>query len=94
MTKIAVTILDSSSLDKAWWHFLAAESERVGLTDREQWFLAKRLPYGSESRRTNKSQRFEQWLFAHGAEVRRRAGKFYLEFTDAGQATMFALKWS
>lgn len=92
--KVKPILLETAILDKTWWHWMETERDRVGLTDREAWFLAKRYPFGAESRRTNKAERFEQWLFTQGAGVRRVAGKCYLEFTDESQATMFALKWS
>lgn len=90
-------LLETAILDKTWWSWLETERERLGnLKIDEEWFLAKRLPFGTGafSRRSRKAERFEQWLFTQGAGVRKVAGKFYLEFTDEGQATLFALKWS
>ena len=95
--KIIVTQLSSDVLNRAWYSWLEQERERVGkLTATEQWALQNRVPYGANyfGRRSNKAQRFEQWLFAQGAEVRQHAGKNYLEFVDKSMATMFALRWS
>jgi hypothetical protein len=94
--KYKVTTLDHNVLNKAWYAYLERERDRLGkLTEHEIDGLRYNMPYGSYSftRRGNKAQRFEQWLFTHGAEVRKNAGKYQLEFADESQATMFALKW-
>jgi len=95
--KQKLTILGSDILDKMWYAWLEQERDRLGkLTEPEEWFLARRLPYGQGEfgRRTRKAERFEQWLFTKGAGVRRISGKLYLEFTDDSDATMFALQYS
>jgi hypothetical protein len=92
---VAVTTLSEDILNKLWLTWLGDEHLRLGkLTQREQYFLARHAPYAMNGRKTNKAQRFEQWLFANGAEVRQKAGKFHLEFTDEALATMFALRYS
>lgn len=94
--KVKVTNLSAEVLNKAWLSWLEDESKRASLTDRERYGLTRKYTYGDFyfSRKSNKAQRFEQWLFKHGAEVRQAAGKLHLEFTDETTATMFALKWA
>lgn len=92
--KTQVTILSEDILNKLWLSWLEQERDRVGLSKREEYFFARRLPYIANGRKTNKAERFEQWLFTNGAEVRRVSGKIHLEFTDDSMATLFALKYS
>jgi hypothetical protein len=91
MTKVKPTYLATAVLDKIWLEWLA---EQPHLTKDDHWQLAKRLGYHFTNRRSNKAQRFEQWLFAQGAEVRKQAGKFYLELADSSDATMLALRYA
>jgi hypothetical protein len=91
MTKVKPTYLDTEILDKIWLDWLA---KQPNLTKDDRWQLAKRLGFVFVSRRSNKAQRFEQWLFSQGAEVRKKAGRFYLELADSSDAMLFALRWS
>ncbi len=76
-------------LDKVWNDWL----EQQSLTAHERsWVLGR--PFGAGSRRMNKRQRFEDWLFSQGATIKRINKQFYIEFTDPKQASFFLLRWS
>ena len=91
MSKVKPTYLSTEILDKVWLDWL---SKQPNLTKDDRWQLAKQLGFHFVSRRSKKAQRFEQWLFSQGAEVRKQAGKFYLELADSNDATLFALRWA
>lgn len=76
--------LSSELLDRVWYEFLKSEGVHDGL-----WRY-----YRLVSRRSPRSQQFETWLFTQGATVKQRRNTRYLQFTDEGQAMMFALKYS
>ena len=82
------TYLESDVLDRVWWRWL----ETAGPTQYEMSYL--KVSYNRVPRRINKVQRFEQWLFMQGGEVRQISGKRYVQFTDEQEAMLFALKWA
>lgn len=95
IVKVKPTTLQENVLNKVWWTWLEGERTRLGkLTKDEEYVLSRRLAYGYFNRRGRKAERFEQWLFINGAEVRKSAGRFHLEFVEEANASMFALKYA
>jgi hypothetical protein len=82
--------LDSQYTDRIWWYYLennVSDAMTRGLL-RDCW------KYGKYSTISPVSIQFENWLWQHGASLRRHNKKYVLEFTDSASATVFVLKYS
>lgn len=99
MAKEKPVLLNTELLDKVWRSWLEdnnpTSNERM--TYLGGWGFGRGQPAGyrtARSRRINKSDRFESWLFReHGGTVRQVAGKLHIEFSTPSQASMFLLRW-
>lgn len=84
------TYLDQNVLDRVWRAYL----EEVGPTvyEHKRYFILE-SSYHPVSSRSNKSDKFQTWLFSQGVSVKRINKKNYLCFDKPETATMFMLKY-
>lgn len=82
-------ILPTETLDRIWNDWLKQQE----LTQFERSYMLDR-PYGYGSRRSNKKEKFDLWMFNEGGSIRRVNKKFQLEFTQQDRAILFILRYT
>lgn len=78
-------------LTHIWRAWLAEFHKPVRPTANDMFY--RQVPFHRISRRDPTCQRFENWLFHNGAEVRQIDGERYLHFFAEDRATLFLLRW-
>lgn len=79
-------IVDQGLLNKVWHKWLIATYNDPTTINYHT------IDYARVARRVPAAQKFELWLWAEGASIKRENKKCYLEFFDDTDAAAFALR--